>query len=246
VSNEKEWFNKWFDSPYYHILYQNRDYSEAEFFLSNLVQFFNAPKSRKIIDLCCGKGRHAIFLNSLGYDVTGVDLSQSSIEEANKSTSNNLHFEIQDLRNLNFFETFDIALNLFTSLGYFNSKEEDKLVFNNINKILKPGGFVLIDFMNSELVMQNLTCEENKIIDGIQFNISKYVENDFIIKRINFSDNGINYHFTEKVQMLTLNDFDEMLTASGFSIIKLFGNYMLEPYNNKSSDRLIIVAQKNV
>lgn len=246
MKNETEWFNDWFDSPYYHILYQNRDYSEAEFFLTNLIHFFNAPKSRKIIDLCCGKGRHAIFLNSLGYDVTGVDLSQSSIEEANKSSNKNLHFEVQDLRDLKYSENFDIALNLFTSLGYFNSREEDALVFKNIHKILKPGGFVLIDFMNSELTVNNLLQKEVKLIDGIQFNISKHLENDFIIKKIDFTDNGTNYHFTEKVQALTLENFEEMLNAAGFKTYKVFGNYALEDYKINTSDRLIIVAQKNV
>ena len=245
MNNKTEWFNEWFDSPYYHILYQNRDYSEAEYFLSNLIRFFDAPKHRKIIDLCCGKGRHALFLNSLGFDVTGVDLSQFSIEEAKQSSNDTLHFDVQDLRDLKYESSFDIALNLFTSLGYFNSKEEDVLVFNNINKILKPGGFVLIDFMNSNMVVKKLKNRENKIIDGIEFQLSKYLENDFIIKNIDFTDNGIDYHFTEKVQALTLEDFDKMLKDSGFTIIKKFGNYHLEDFSDNLSDRLIIVAQKN-
>ena len=246
MNSKKEWFTEWFDSPYYHILYQNRDYSEAEFFLSNLIRYFNAQKDWKIIDLACGKGRHAIFLNSLGYEVTGVDLSASSIEEANLSANKNLHFEVQDLRYLNYREEFDIALNLFTSLGYFKSKEEDILVFRNINKILKPGGFVLIDFMNSEVVIQHLVEHESKTVDGIHFTISKSLENDFIIKQIHFFDNETEYHFTEKVQALTIEDFEEMLDAEGFTIRKLFGNYALEDYKRVSSERLIIVAQKNV
>jgi SAM-dependent methyltransferase len=246
MDNKKEWFSEWFDSPYYHMLYRNRDYSEAEFFLSNLIHYFNAQKDRKIIDLACGKGRHAIYLNSLGYNVTGVDLAANSIEEANQSANENLHFEVQDLRDLRFKEEFDIALNLFTSFGYFKSKEEDILVIKNINKILKPGGFVLIDFMNSEVVIQKLIEHESKHICDIQFSISKRVENDFIVKQISFSDNKMDYEFTEKVQALTIDDFEQMLTSEGFNMIKIFGNYALEDFKRGTSERLIIVAQKNV
>lgn len=246
MNGKKEWFSEWFNSPYYHILYQNRDEKEAEFFLSNLISYFNAPKERRIIDLACGKGRHGIYLNSLGYDVTGVDLSSCSIDEAKRSSNHHLHFDVQDLRDLKFNAEFDIALNLFTSFGYFKSKEEDELVIKNINKILKPGGFVLIDFMNTEVVVQKLVEQESKTMDGIRFDISKFIEGDFIVKKISFYDNNTGYEFAEKVQALTLPDFEQMLLSGGFTIKNLFGNYALDEYKRGSSERLIIVAQKNV
>ena len=52
------WFINWFDSPYYHILYKNRDEKEAEFFIENLVQYLNLKKRSKLLDIACGKGRH--------------------------------------------------------------------------------------------------------------------------------------------------------------------------------------------
>jgi hypothetical protein len=93
--------------------------------------------------------------------------------------------------------------------------------------------------------VKELKKTENKIIDGIEFHLSKYLENDFIIKKIDFTDNGVDYHFTEKVQTLTLEDFDKMLKQSGFTIFKKFGNYHLEDFSEYLSERLIIVAQKN-
>ena len=79
-----EWFESWFNSEYYHILYKNRDYAEAEKFISRLMDFLCPKPDAKFVDIACGKGRHAIFINKLGYDVVGYDLSEESILEANK------------------------------------------------------------------------------------------------------------------------------------------------------------------
>ena len=92
----KEWFAEWFDSKYYHILYKDRNYEEAEQFLSKLIDFLKPKLSDKIIDLACGKGRHSIFLNKLGYNVVGVDLSPNSIAEASSFSNNRLNFKIGD------------------------------------------------------------------------------------------------------------------------------------------------------
>ena len=85
TSQQQNWFASWFDTPYYHILYKDRDYNEAQLFMDNLTHYLNLPEEAKILDLACGKGRHSIYLNSLGYDVTGADLSENSINEASKS-----------------------------------------------------------------------------------------------------------------------------------------------------------------
>ena len=82
MSQNKEWFKTWFDTKYYHVLYQNRNDDEAELFMKNLLSFIELKKNSKILDMPCGKGRHAIFLNKLGYDVVGADLSENSIEYA--------------------------------------------------------------------------------------------------------------------------------------------------------------------
>ena len=78
------WFESWFDTPYYHILYKERNDDEAQLLMDNLTQYLNLPEEAKILDLACGKGRHSIYLNQLGFDVTGADLSTNSIAEAKK------------------------------------------------------------------------------------------------------------------------------------------------------------------
>lgn len=240
----QEWFAEWFDSKYYHILYKNRNYQEAEAFLSKLVAFLKPQQTTKIIDLACGKGRHSIYLNKLGYDVTGVDLSANSITEALLFANEKLKFEIADLRNLPFESEFDIGLNLFTSFGYFDSDEVNKEVFLQFNKILKPNGIILIDFMNASKIYSHTNCVESKEIEGIHFQINKRIEAKRVIKTIEFTDNEKKNFYSESVQLLELSDFKKLVEQSSFKMLHVFGNYSLEPFNQENSDRLIIVAQK--
>lgn len=95
---KKAWYASWFDTPYYHILYKDRDYDEAQLFIDNLTHYLNIAEDATILDVACGKGRHAIYLNSLGYDVVGTDLSSNSIEEAKAFENEKLHFEVHDMR----------------------------------------------------------------------------------------------------------------------------------------------------
>jgi SAM-dependent methyltransferase len=245
MAPQKEWFSEWFNSPYYHILYQNRDEKEAEFFLRNVVSKLQLEPQTRIVDLACGKGRHAIFLNNLGFDVTGVDLATKSIDYANAFANDRLHFEVQDLRCLHFEQRFDAAFNLFTSFGYFKSLEEDQLVIQNIHSILNPNGLVLIDFMNVNCVIERLVENERKTINNIEFTIHKWIENGFIYKRIGVQDGNQSFEFTEKVQALQLHHFETLLNTTHFSIQHVFGNYALDSFNPNGSDRLIIVARKN-
>ena len=242
---KKEWFIEWFDSPYYHVLYSNRDDHEAQFFINNLCSYLKLnPEKHTITDLACGKGRHSIFLNSLGYKVTGIDLSKHSIDIAKKSENDRLRFEVQDLRSLTSTTFYDVALNLFTSFGYFSSLDENSKVINNIHQILSPGGVLIIDFMNSHKVVQNLVEHDSKTISGIRFHISKWMENNFIHKKITVDDDDTTIEFTEKVQALELKDFEEILHNNGFTIVQKFGDYSLNPFIVSDSDRLILIAQK--
>ena len=84
-----DWFENWFDTTWYHTLYSDRDYTEASRFIENLIGFLKPTENATILDLACGKGRHAKHINRLGYRVWGVDLSSSSIESAIESENFN-------------------------------------------------------------------------------------------------------------------------------------------------------------
>jgi hypothetical protein len=113
-----------------------------------------------------------------------------------------------------------------------------------MNRSIKPGGYLLIDFMNAPLVIRDLVEHESKTIDGIQFKITRWVENGFIYKRINFTDTNREFEFTEKVQSLTKKDFELLFASCSFNLVNVFGDYTFNSYKESTSPRLIMVAKR--
>jgi SAM-dependent methyltransferase len=234
------WFASWFDTPYYHILYKDRNYREAQIFMDNLTHYLNLPDKAKVLDLACGKGRHSIYLNQLGYDVTGADLSENSIVEANKNANETLHFVVHDMRD-SYEEKFDAIFNLFTSFGYFEKEEDNLKTLIAIKESLSEYGFAVIDFMNTYTVLENLISDEIKEMEGITFHIKRYELDGFIIKEINFEDKGEKFHFVEKVKAYTLEDFQRMMNETGIYLLDTFGDYKLKKFHKNTSERLIMI-----
>lgn len=237
---EKKWFSSWFDTPYYHILYKNRGDEEAKEFVQNLVKFLKLPKGATILDLACGKGRHSVYLNKLGFDVTGVDLSGNSIAYAKQFENEHLRFRTHCMCKP-VGEKFDAVFNLFTSLGYFDDERENRESIMAIKEEIKEGGWGVIDFMNVKKVVDNLVPSEVKTVKGIDFHITRRVEDGFILKDIEFEDEGEDYAYTEKVKALTLEKFLYYFKIAGIELMHTFGNYHLEAYDESKSDRLILV-----
>jgi SAM-dependent methyltransferase len=236
----QNWFASWFDTPYYHVLYKERNYREAQIFMDNLTHYLNLPEKAKVLDLACGKGRHAIYLNQLGFDVIGADLSENSIAEATKNSNSSLHFQVHDMRE-KFEDKFDAIFNLFTSFGYFENDADNLKTLIAIKDSLTEQGFAVIDFMNVNQVIANLVPEETKTVEEIDFHIKRYVKDGHIYKEIAFEDQGESYHFTEKVQALTLQDFQAMMEESGIYLLDIFGDYKLKKFHKTESERLIMI-----
>lgn len=241
---QRKWFQYWFNSPYYHILYSQRNDEEAEFLIDNLSEYLKPAPNARILDIACGRGRHSVYLNKKGYDVTGIDLSEQSIKYARQFEQRHLHFFVHDMRKLSFINYFDFSFNLFTSFGYFETEKEHVNALKSFRKGLKPEGKLVIDYFNSTKIQKNLAKQEIKTMEGIEFHISKFIAEGKIIKHINFEHRSKTFAFEERVQAFQLADFERMFEASGLVLEQHFGSYGLETFDENKSDRLILVCRK--
>lgn len=238
-----EWFESWFDTPYYHMLYSDRDESEARQFMDRLTKYLEVTEDLSVLDVACGRGRHAIYLNKKGFNVTGIDLSEKSIAIANESANDRLRFFVRDMREP-LKHKYDLILNLFTSFGYFDSDEENTRAISHLANALNPGGRLVIDFLNSKKAATKLVNHNTKHCNGIDFQIKRKFEEGYFIKSIDFEVDEKLHHYEEKVKALTLSDFHECMEAAGLKILETFGDYSLNSFDARSSERLILIAHK--
>lgn len=243
---EKAWFKDWFNSRYYHLLYQHRDDTEALRFIRKMIDFLHPQPDSRMLDVACGKGRHSRALAEMGFDVTGIDLSSESIAEAKKYESDNLHFFEHDMRLPFRVNYFDYAFNLFTSFGYFRTDREHNNSVRTIAGSLKDNGMLVIDYLNVHYAEDNLKKSETKTCDGIIFHISKWHDDKHIYKQIQVEDHGqpLQHLYTEKVAKFSLGDFTDMLAYQHMQVQDVFGDYELGRYDVRRSPRMIILAKK--
>src|SRR6478735_1741975 len=117
------WFKIWFDSPYYHKLYTNRNEAEAANFIDALVAALQPEQNAVMLDVGCGNGRHCRQLASKRFNVTGIDLALASIRMAKEHETEILHFYQHDMRQPFGKNCFDYVFNFFTSFGYFKNND---------------------------------------------------------------------------------------------------------------------------
>jgi len=235
----------WFNSPFYHLLYKNRDEKEAEHFIDSLLGLLRPAADSTILDLACGKGRYSTYLAQKGFHVTGLDIAEESILYAQQFENERLSFFQHDMRLPYRINYFDYIFNFFTSFGYFETEKDHFKTIVNIGKGLRPDGKFVLDFFNTKKVIKNLRYEEVKTVGEVHFHIHRSVDElGYILKNIQFVADGRHHDFTERVRAFELKDFERLFGMAGMKIARTFGNYHLEPFDEDNSDRLILVGCK--
>lgn len=245
MATTDNWFETWFDTNYYHELYQHRDEEEARVFIATMVMYLELRAGERVLDLACGKGRHSRELQKHGLEVVGIDLSKNSIEEAKIYESEEMVFDIHDMRkSLTKYGKFDAIFNIFTSFGYFNSREEDVKSLKNVSKALLAGGQFVQDYINAEAVMANLPEEGEKDTGELSFHWKKYLDNGYIVKDIEVVENGEKKKFQERVKVYSIDELKAIHEEAGLKVVAVFGAYELDPCEASSSPRIILVSEK--
>ncbi len=250
---EQAWYKNWFNSPFYHKLYFERDEKEAEAFIKKLIGHLQPAPGSRMLDVACGKGRHSKTLASLGFAVTGIDISEDSIAFAKKFVGKNsqgekddLEFFVHDMRLPVWGNYFQYAFNFFTSFGYFKTRREHDSAIRTIAKSLQPGGRFVIDYLNVHFAEEHLQHNEVKQIGDTVYTIRRWDDDTHFYKKIIVRDPTLAQpgEFTEKVAKFNLGDFTDMLSFQGLQVQEVFGDYQFNPYDVRKTPRLIVIASK--
>lgn len=242
------WFKEWFNSPYYHKLYFERDEKEAAAFIKKLFDILQPAAHAKLLDVACGRGRHSKLLVANGFDVTGIDLAPASIAIAKQLENERLHFFEHDMRLPFYINYFHYAFNFFTSFGYFRTEREHYNSIRTIANALQPHGTLVIDYLNVHYAEDHLVHKQEKVIDNVTYYITKWFDETHFYKKISIEDEALDapLAFTEKVAKLSLGDFNDMFAYHQLQLQDVFGDYQLNPYNIKNSPRMIMIARKTI
>ncbi|MFN5309336.1 MAG: class I SAM-dependent methyltransferase [Candidatus Kapaibacterium sp.] len=242
----KQWYVTWFESSWYRELYSHRTIDEAKTAVS-LVETMNLPKGSRILDLCCGAGRHAAALAEQGFIVTGIDYSEYLINVARSEygAMSHLHLYRCDMRENYPNKPFDAIVNFFTSFGYFDTDEENAAVIVNIADSLNDNGYFLLDYLNAEYIKKNLVPFSADSFETAIIESRRSIHNNTIVKNITvIPKDGEREEFEENVKLYTQPMLQVMIENSGFVIESIHGNYDGSDFDVELSPRCIIVAKK--
>lgn len=244
-----EWYEQSFGEDYL-LVYKHRDFQGAKREVHKMISWLGLPMGAKILDLCCGMGRHAMALEEAGYEVTGVDLSEVLLQEARRNDSGQrVTWMHADMRNLPLTGGFDAVVNLFTSFGYFDQDAEHIKVLKEVRRMLKPGGQFIIDFLNPEYTKAHLVPESERTYDGQLIKERRVIEEGYVKKRIEIIDQTRTAdfkaqprHYLERIKLYTREDFTAMMEEAGLELKEIYGSYDEDFFDPLVSPRMIMVG----
>jgi len=230
------------------ILFPKQRWEKTQEEVTNIVSLLKIDPGASILDLCCGPGRHSLELARHGFSVTGVDRTKSYLEKARKQAETEglkVEFIQEDMRNFCKPNTFDVAINLFTSFGYFEDIKDDKKVITNVHHSLKNKGVFLIDIMGKE-VLARVFCERNwhEVDNNIVLEERKICKNwSWIDNRWILVKDGEKEEYKISHRIYSAVELTALLNECGFNPIDVYGDLTGEPYDH-TAKRLILVAHK--
>ena len=241
------WYDDWFNSEYYLKVYKHRDETEAERLIELILTNLDVQPRSKILDMACGSGRHSITLAKKNFDVTAVDISKNLIFEAEENALQHnvkIDFVLSDILKFETIKRFDLALNLFTSIGYFETDEDNFGVILKAYDLLNVGSYFVLDYFNKNFLLNNLIPTTFFSENGSKITQDRLILGDRVRKDITIENNGIVEKYFESVRLYSYDEIHYFVTKAGFTTILEFGDYNGQKYNRDSSSRLIMFGKK--
>ena len=246
------WYKEFFEKWYLELWLGGERFKPA--YLKREVVFIkrvlNLPKGAKILDLCCGHGRHVLPLAKAGYEMTGLDLSQRALNLLKAETKRqklNVRVVRSDMRKIPFRNEFDAVINMFTAFGYLENDKEDLKVLKSVVKALKPGGKFLIDMSNRDSILANYQPKswkkEGKLIllEERTYNPKKSRN---ITKTEVIDEKGESHFFHMSLRMYSVKELKAQLEKAGLKVVKFWEDIEKHKKQEKIPKRIMLLAVK--
>jgi SAM-dependent methyltransferase len=238
-TEQADWFEHWFGEEYLR-LYPHRDESEAARAIELIAAHLAGRRIDAVLDLACGAGRHSRLLCDRWWTV-GLDLSSALLKVARRE-SPDAPYVRADMRELPFAaESFDLAVNLFTSFGYFDDDRAHAQVLGRVGSVTKRGGTFVLDFLNPEDVRRNLVAYDRNVVGGSTVEQIRAISADrkYVEKTIRVRDK----EYRERVRLFSRSELEEMLEEGGFEVVGRSGDYGGTAWR-EDSPRTILFARR--
>ncbi|HEU4569213.1 MAG TPA: class I SAM-dependent methyltransferase [Gemmatimonadales bacterium] len=235
-----EWFEEWFGEEYLH-LYPHRDEAEAAAVVALLARTPAWRPGGRVLDCCCGAGRHSQAFEAAGARVVGLDLSAPLLARARQHTAAAL--VRADLRALPIRPgSMDLTVSLFTSFGYFADDAEHAAALGGMAGTVRPGGWFAIDFLHDAVVRGSLVADEVLRLAGATVRVTRQLleEGRYVCKTIHLADGR---RFQERVRLFSPDELATLCAAAGLVVRHRYGDYHGAPLGPESP-RVILLAER--
>jgi len=242
-----DWWEKYFDDDYLKLYSYTENSAHQE--VESVLRMLNIKPPAKILDLCCGFGRHAVVLAKSGFDVTGLDLSERFLAKARHKAELldvNISLEHSDMRNIEYEKEYDAIINLFTAFGFFDSEEEDLKVLKGVTRALKPDGQFIFDSINRDYVIHSGQWQRWSMENGTAVLEERFF--DFFKSRLEINHRLVNHNpknrkLESSFRLYTLREMLGMFAKVGLTLTEVYGDFDGSQFSAKSP-RMILVARR--
>jgi SAM-dependent methyltransferase len=245
-----QWYREFFDDLYLRVYQPLEAPEQVRREVDFIVKALDLPAGAKVLDLCCGQGRHSLELARRGFQVVGVDLSEALLYAARKRAESeglSVTFLHCDMREIDFADEFDAVINMFTSFGYLESEAEDEKVLGKVAQALKSGGKFLLDVINRDRLVRDFQAREWHAADEgwlvLEERTFDHLSGRMETRWVCVARDGVRYERLSSVRLYTTSELRTMLERAGLKVTNLFGDYDGSPYS-WDSQRLIVVSCK--
>jgi len=240
------WFERWFEGPYLD-LYAHRDAAEAE----RGTRAILAPlglAGRRVLDLACGPGRWLRAVAAQGAEVVGLDLSMRLLQAARAAPGGDAACLVRgDMRDLPFQPVvFDHVLCMFTSFGYFATAAEDRLALAEMARVLRPGGMLVLDFLNANRVRRELPAASERTTPLWTVRESRALDarGERVCKEIELRAGDERHVYREEVRLWEEPQLAAALASVGLEVTSRSGDYDGGSWDSERSPRLLLCARR--